>query len=159
MTGEEANDITTQFDLLKILEIPYYKIPDKIWNNNYAARKELSLKISSIKGVKKSGALSNDFYIKFFLELPLDKAFITSKDCDEFGIREGYKLSLRRCSIILARATGRGSGDVVKFQENAPMLDVDKYGQIEIDGYIKAYIEKLRAMQKGAAESTLGNGI
>ena len=152
LTGEEANDITTQFDLLKILEIPYYKIPDKLWNDKYAPRKEMSLKVSAIKGVKKSGELANDYYVKFFLELPADKIFISSQDCIAFGEKQGYKLSLKRCSIILGRATGRSSGEVVRFQEGAPMLDVDKYGTIMLDNYIKAYIDRLRSMQKGAKE-------
>ena len=152
LTGEEADDITTQFDLLKIMEIPYYKIPDKIWNKNYEPRKELSLKVSSIKGVKKEAGLANQFYIKFFLNLPLDKTMITTLDVEKFGMAEGYQLSIRRCAIIIGKATGRGSNQILKVASDAPMIDADKYGVIEMDAYTWKYIENLRAMQKGAKE-------
>ncbi len=151
INGQEASDITNQYDLLKIMDIPFFDIEEKFMEP-YEGRKEQSLKVSSIKKVKAQGNISNQYYVRLLLELPQDKTIITATDIKSSGEAQGYALSIWRLAMILGQNTGRKADQIIKLHVGDPMLP-DKYGFIEIDGYIRTYIERLRAMNNGANDA------
>lgn len=148
LTGQEASDIMNQYELLKIVEIPFFDISAEFMEP-YELRKKQSLKISSIKKIKSQGNVANEYYVRFLLELPKDKPYITAQDVRESGERQGYALAMWRLAIILAQATGRKASDLVMIREGDPK-NPETHGLIEIDGYVRTYIERLRAMNQNA---------
>ena len=156
LTGSQAHDIMHESDMMNILEVPFYQIPDSIWAA-YSKRKEDSLKVSSLNKRYKKNRFdtANDYYTKFFLSINPDRVRITAEEVKRFGESEGYAISFRKVADQLAVATGRRWKDIVKYedQQGAP-LDADQIGYIEVDAYIHQYLERLRSMKQGAQEAT-----
>lgn len=156
LTGSEAHDIMHEFDMVNLLEIPFYKIPDGIWAN-YAKRKEDSLKVSALnKRYKKDRfETANDYYTKFFLSITPDKVRITATEVVKFGEDVGYAISFRKVADQLATGTGRRWRDIIKYENAVPgqPLDANVIGYIDIDAYIQQYLDRLRSMKQGAQEA------
>lgn len=151
-SGEAAAALIDKFDKLKIMDIPFFDISEKVMAQ-YEARKEVSLKVSAIGKVKKGGNRANTFYIKFFLMLNPLQEVISVRDVQEFGRREGYKISLYRVAQILGRATGRKTNEIITLKPGATGMDFDKDGMIRMDEYIGSYLERVASMHKGSLDT------
>jgi hypothetical protein len=152
LSGQDAANLIDKFDMLKIMDIPFFDISEKVMAQ-YEARKEISLKVSAIGKVKKGGNVANTFYIKFFLMLNPLQEVISLRDVQEFGRKEGYKISLYRVAQILGRATGRKTNQIISIKEGATGLDFDKDGIIRMDEYIGSYLERVASMHKGSLDT------
>lgn len=152
LTGSEAADITSDFDMLNLLEIPYYKIPIEPWKK-YSVRKEYSLKVGDLKKKYKQDRFSqaDDIYLSFLLDIRTDQVMITAKDAKEVSEKVGYHLSFKRIADMIARGTGRRWKDIVKYENDIP--NMDEYGYITIDQIMRTFLDRLRAMKQGSQQS------
>lgn len=151
LTGNEAAQISENYDLLNLLEIPYYEIPKEPWSR-YDLRKEASLSVSGLKKRFKKDRfeIASDYYTTFLLEIPPEASRITGKQVNDYGVKIAYKLSFKKVAERLAQATGRKWRDLLKFENDIP--DMDNHGYILIDEYIAKYLDNIRHMKLGAQQ-------
>ena len=158
LNGMEGQEIMQEFDMLNLLEVPFFKIPPDIWKD-YSIRKDNSLKVSNIGRKYKQDRYSaaSQFQTKFLLEIPADKLILSAQDVDEFNKREGFQLSFKKIAEHLASSTGKGHWkDIVKYDNTkTDFIDVNVNGYFEVDTIMQRYLERLRAQKKGSDQQAM----
>jgi hypothetical protein len=129
-------------DALKAMVIPYYPLPKEA-QDKLDARKELGKKLISRK------KQNEQYYQEYLCTLPSNAIRITSEHFYKWAIAKHRSLGVRKLAVHLAEAIGLGKTERLFINTDIGDANV---GYIDLNEFMKSYIEQLRAQQSGATQ-------
>ncbi len=131
-----------EMDALKAMVIPYYTLPADA-QAQLDKRKELGKKLISKK------KQNEQMYMEYLSELPDNTVRITSEHFYRWAVAKHRILSFKRLAVHIAEAIGLGRTE--RLFVSSSMSD-ETTGYIEVNDFIRSYIQKLSAEKKGAEQ-------